>query len=362
MANGFFGRFGETLSARDDEELWRRLSEIDASVVTREGIEMERYCVVHYLRTLARSGLLEYPFDINKRERPDCRVQTGERIYGLEVTEAGPEEHQAALTKLEKKHAKALEAGEKPPVLIGVKTVVQPKTVSAKETASGRETASDRRSARREKPFVRDEGKRRWTEDIVKCVDKKTEEKLDDYEVFDEDHLLIGDSTPYPIPWTVTELPGQLAAALKDRYPPAKRKFGRISVLRGRVLMYDVTGLGHLLPVPPSKSLAPLRPLTRLGVDEQSIADFCRQHHIRKLGFFGSIREDRFGPDSDVDVLVEFEPGQRMGLLRLAGIELELGQVLGRKADLRTAPDLSRYFREEVVREKTDLAYVHAAG
>lgn len=342
MTDPFFRRFGDTLSASDGEELWQRLSEIDASVVTRERIEMERYTVVHYLRTLARSGLLEYPFAIDKRERPDCRVRSGEHVYGLEVTEAGPEEHQAALTRLDRAPSGS--------VLVGEKTVVKPGT------------ALGRKLARREKPFVGDEGTRRWTDDIVKCVDKKTAEKLDDYKAFDEDHLLIGDSTPYPIRWTVTELPGRLAAALKGRYPPAKRKFGRISVLRDRVLMYDVTGLGHLLPVPPSKSLAPLRPLTRLGVDEQPLADFCRQHQIRKLGFFGSVREERFGPDSDVDVLVEFEPGQRMGLLRLAGIELELGQLLGRKADLRTVPDLSRYFREEVVREKTDLAYVHAVG
>lgn len=342
MADGFFGRFGDTLSAGDGEELWQRLNEIDATLVTRERIEMERYCVVHYLRTLARSGLMAYPFEIDKREGPHCRVRAGEHVYGLEVVEAAPNEHLAALTRLDRAPSGS--------VLVGERTVVQPGS------------ASGRRSARRERPFVGDEGKRRWTDDMVKCVDQKTEEKLDDYEVFDEAHLLIGDSTPYPIRWAVTELPGRLAAALRDRYPAAKRQFSRISVLRGRVLMYDVTGLGHLLPVPPSQSLAPLRPLTRLGVDEQSLADFCRQHRIRKLGFFGSVREERFGPHSDVDVLVEFEPGERMGLLRLAGIELELSDLLGRKADLRTVPDLSRYFREEVVREKTDLAYVHALG
>jgi hypothetical protein len=124
--------------------------------------------------------------------------------------------------------------------------------------------------------------------------------------------------------------------------------------------MYDVTGTSFVLPLSPSPSLPSLLPLNRLGVTGEDLHAFCRRHRIRKLGFFGSVRDERFGPDSDVDVLVEFEPDVRIGLIRLAGIELELSRLLGRKADLRTVPDLSRYFREEVVREKTDLVY--AAG
>jgi predicted nucleotidyltransferase len=66
---------------------------------------------------------------------------------------------------------------------------------------------------------------------------------------------------------------------------------------------------------------------------------------------FGSVLRDSFRSDSDVDVLVEFEAGQTVGLIRLAGMERELSEILGRKADLRTPADLSRYFRDEVVRE-----------
>ena len=66
---------------------------------------------------------------------------------------------------------------------------------------------------------------------------------------------------------------------------------------------------------------------------------------------FGSSLRDDFGPDSDVDVLVEFEPGTRVGLLRLAGLELELGEVLGRKVDLNTPGFMSRYYREQVLAE-----------
>jgi len=88
----------------------------------------------------------------------------------------------------------------------------------------------------------------------------------------------------------------------------------------------------------------------RIDVPKDKIADFCRKHHIRKLALFGSVLREDFRPDSDVDVLVEFEPGHTVGLLRMAGLELELSELIGRKVDLRTPAELSRYFRDEVVR------------
>ncbi|NLO74820.1 MAG: nucleotidyltransferase family protein [candidate division WS1 bacterium] len=87
----------------------------------------------------------------------------------------------------------------------------------------------------------------------------------------------------------------------------------------------------------------------QIEVDRDKIAEFCRKHHIRRLAFFGSVLREDFGPDSDVDVLVEFAPEQVPGLFRLVTMESELSDILGRKADLRTAGDLSRYFRDEVV-------------
>jgi predicted nucleotidyltransferase len=86
-----------------------------------------------------------------------------------------------------------------------------------------------------------------------------------------------------------------------------------------------------------------------IEVDTQKIAEFCRAHRIARLAFFGSVLRDDFRPDSDVDVLISFEPGCEVGLITLAGIEIELSQILGRKADLRTPEDLSRYFRDKVV-------------
>jgi predicted nucleotidyltransferase len=94
-------------------------------------------------------------------------------------------------------------------------------------------------------------------------------------------------------------------------------------------------------------------------IDRARLAEFCRRHHIRKLSFFGSVLGETFRPDSDVDVLVEFEPEHVPGLLTLAGMEIELSGLLGRKADVRTAEDLSRYFRDEVV-AKAQLLYAAA--
>src|SRR5262245_38133045 len=88
-----------------------------------------------------------------------------------------------------------------------------------------------------------------------------------------------------------------------------------------------------------------------LSLDETTLAHFCERHHICRLSLFGSQLKGIARPDSDIDLLVEFEPGQVPGLLALASMELELSDLLGgRRVDLRTAEDLSRYFRDEVVR------------
>jgi uncharacterized protein len=82
----------------------------------------------------------------------------------------------------------------------------------------------------------------------------------------------------------------------------------------------------------------------------EQIAAFCRHHHIRKLSLFGSVLREDFRPESDVDVLVEFHSGYVPGYFRLFDLEEELSGLFGgRKVDLRTPEDLSRYFRDEVV-------------
>ena len=90
--------------------------------------------------------------------------------------------------------------------------------------------------------------------------------------------------------------------------------------------------------------------MNKINIDKGKIAEFCRQNHIRRLALFGSVLRDDFGPESDVDVLVQFDPRHVPGLIRLARMERELAAAFaGRKVDLRTAQDLSKYFRDEVV-------------
>jgi predicted nucleotidyltransferase len=92
--------------------------------------------------------------------------------------------------------------------------------------------------------------------------------------------------------------------------------------------------------------------MNRLPLDRETLARLCRRHHIGRLSLFGSVLLGEDRPDSDVDLLVEFEPGKAPGLLGLAGIEAELSGLLGgRKVELRTAQDLSPHFRSEVVRK-----------
>ncbi len=89
----------------------------------------------------------------------------------------------------------------------------------------------------------------------------------------------------------------------------------------------------------------------KIKYSEVDLKKFCIRNHIKKLSFFGSILSDRFTDESDVDILVEFEEGETPGLLHFAGMEIELSEMLGRKVDLRTPEELSKYFREDIVKE-----------
>lgn len=95
---------------------------------------------------------------------------------------------------------------------------------------------------------------------------------------------------------------------------------------------------------------------SRIPIPQDWIAAICRQYHVRKLALFGSVLRADFRPDSDVDVLIEFEPHHTPGFFGLARIERELTQIIGRTVDLRTPEDLSRYFRQAVL-EKAEVQY-----
>ena len=95
---------------------------------------------------------------------------------------------------------------------------------------------------------------------------------------------------------------------------------------------------------------------TRISMPKDSIAEFCMRNRIRRLSLFGSVLREDFSPDSDVDILVEFEPGTRVGLISLSGLEIELGTIVGRKVDLNTPGFLSKYYRDQILAE-ADVQY-----
>ena len=96
----------------------------------------------------------------------------------------------------------------------------------------------------------------------------------------------------------------------------------------------------------------------RIAIPQERVEAFCRRHHIRRLRLFGSVLRDDFRPESDVDVLVEFEPGFTPGLA-FFGMEEELSLILGRKVDLNTPGFLSPHFRQEAL-ERAEDWYVAA--
>ena len=91
-------------------------------------------------------------------------------------------------------------------------------------------------------------------------------------------------------------------------------------------------------------------PNSKIKIPSEKIAEFCKKNHIRKLSIFGSVLRNDFSSDSDIDFLVEFETEKVPGLIGLSRMERELSEILsGRKVDLRTPQDLSKYFREDVL-------------
>ena len=95
----------------------------------------------------------------------------------------------------------------------------------------------------------------------------------------------------------------------------------------------------------------------KIKLNKAEITEFCRRNKIIKLSLFGSSLRDDFSPESDVDILVEFDPEARVGLMKLAGMESELSEIIGRKVDLNTPGFISKYFRDKVLAE-SEVQYV----
>ena len=94
----------------------------------------------------------------------------------------------------------------------------------------------------------------------------------------------------------------------------------------------------------------------QIDLPREEIAEFCKRNHIRRLSLFGSALHGKLRTGSDIDLLVEFDPNHIPGLIGLARMEAELSDMLGRKVDLRTPLDLSRYFRQQVM-DEAEVAY-----
>ncbi|NJP11248.1 MAG: nucleotidyltransferase family protein [Leptolyngbyaceae cyanobacterium RU_5_1] len=101
-----------------------------------------------------------------------------------------------------------------------------------------------------------------------------------------------------------------------------------------------------------------MNPTRPIELPYQKITEFCQRKPIAKLSLFGSILRDDFGFESDVDMLVEFIPGSKITYFDLAGMEIELTEMVGRKVDLRTPNELSKYFRQKVL-DSAEVIYVH---
>ena len=97
----------------------------------------------------------------------------------------------------------------------------------------------------------------------------------------------------------------------------------------------------------------------KIDLSEDKIKKFCQRNRIRRLSLFGSVLREDFGPESDIDVLVEFEPGANVGLITLAGMEIELGQILGYKVEIHTVKGLNPHFRDEVL-DQAEVQYEQA--
>ena len=101
----------------------------------------------------------------------------------------------------------------------------------------------------------------------------------------------------------------------------------------------------------------------RIDIPKEEIAAFCQRNHIRRMALFGSVLRDDFTPESDVDVLVEFEPDARIGYIGLAGLEIELGKILGRWVDLHTFEGVKRsrnWLRREEILSSAEVQYEQA--
>lgn len=325
-------RPGSSIRFENRDLLLETLDRLDQQVPARhEGRttdHREHFCITRYLSFLAGEDLLPLPVTLRKPPKgedppdfvldwPDGREET----FGL--TDGSTREYQKRLMETSKDE----------------ESLVLPVDINTPEK----------------------EASQLWAETLFSAFLAKTEKLRRGR--FKIDHLLIYDLTGLGLLVPLERGGSILQLRIREwqaRETPVHR-FKRVSVLRDSALLLDVGGTGQIfqrdspyfqLPVIRARDEEDLR-RRLLEIDR-----YCRQNSIRHLKAFGSILGDRmedFREASDLDLLVEFEPGTRVTLLDMARMERELGELTGFRVDLRTAGDLSRYFRHEVLREAVEL-------
>lgn len=319
-APGIFGRFGNDVELQSYDDLLDKLAVVDRPVPRRTDgrrhADRERYCIVSYLLHLAEAGLLAYPLNVTKGEAPDFVLRFGDgRTRGVEVTEASTPEHQQAATELERS----------PPG-----TLLE------------------------DNEYVGDEPEQEWSRTLLDAVQRKVEGY--DYGSHDELELLVYDQTGLGAMVKLKDGAPFLREEIRAwrRATGPQQVFSRISVLRDSAFLFDVTGRWRVLrrqsdtpalPAPGGPRRSPSWP------GDEALAELCRRHGIRRLSLFGSALRGEDARDSDLDLLVEFEPDVRIGYLGLAGVERELTALFGRSVDLRTPGELGPHLRERILRE-----------
>jgi predicted nucleotidyltransferase len=335
---------GDAVTFSDRDHLLEILDQLDQRVPARhEGRtkdHREHFCMLRYLRFLAGEHLLPLPVTLRKpplgQDPPDFVLEWPDGPKEtFELTEGSTEEYQKRLS-----HSSANEDDLCLPVDINT---------PEKEAAQ------------------------LWAETLFSAFRRKAEGLI--HGRFDLGHLLIYDLTGLGLLLPLESGAPILRQKLQEWYSnvePAYR-FGRISILRDLALLLDVGGNTRIVSGgSPYFQIWKIRSRDEEDLKRRlrEIDRYCRENSIRHLKLFGSILGDRssdladgsgdlelrvFRDDSDVDLLVEFEPGTRVTLLDMSRMERELGELTGFKVDLRTADDLSRYFRREVLQEAAEL-------
>jgi predicted nucleotidyltransferase len=334
-------RPGDTVTFEDRDDLLVKLDRLDRPVPARhEGRtrdDREHACMLAYLRFIGKADLLPLPVTLRENREgedpPDFVLEWPDgRRERFEVTEGSTLAHQRWLSAMS-----ASRAGRITPFDPGIPT---------------------------------QEAAEQWAEIVFSSFVRKSDVLVQGR--FSVDHLLIYDLTGLrllvPLETGAPILRRKLQEWLSHRAP--RHRFSRTSVLRDLALLLDAG-------VEPPRILRGESPFFQLppiwARDEEDlkrrlreIDRYCREHSIRHLKAFGSFLEDvvdletqslNIREDSDLDLLVEFEPGARVTLFDMARMERELTELVGIKVDLRTAGDLSRYFREKVLEEAVELPH-----